>query len=69
MHNKKTSHGGARSGAGRPSIDGPTRTLSFRIPVADLDALEKAGVTNFSRFYIEAGKKEIKHLKKKAPSR
>lgn len=65
MHDKNNPHGGARSGAGRHPIDGPTRILSLRVPVADIEALEKAGVTNLSRFYIEAGKKEIKRLKKK----
>jgi len=57
-------HGGRRPGAGRPSADGPTRTMTFRIPIADLEVLEKAGITNLSRFYIEAGKKVIKRLKK-----
>jgi len=61
---EKNNHGGVRLGAGRPSLEGPTRTLTFRIPIADLEALEKAGVTNLSRFYIQAGKKAIKRLKK-----
>jgi hypothetical protein len=67
MVNKKNTHGGARKGAGRKPVDGPTRTLTFRIPIADLDALDNAGVINLSRFYIEAGKKAIMRLNKKSP--
>lgn len=61
---KKSTHGGSRPRAGRPSLDGPTTTLTFRIPTEDIDRLKAAGVTNISRFYVEAGKKAIKRLKK-----
>lgn len=61
----KPTHGGSRPGAGRPSLDGPTKTLTFRIPAEDIDRLKALGVTNISRFYVEAGKKAIKLLKGK----
>lgn len=63
MENKKP-RGGARPGAGRKSLAGPTRTLTLRIPEIDLDALAAAGIDNLSRFYVEAGKKAIRRLKK-----
>lgn len=61
---EKPKHGGARKGAGRPTLNGPTRTLTMRIPQSDLDALEAAGITNFSAFYVKAGKAAIRRLKK-----
>lgn len=61
----KTKHGGVRPGAGRPSLDGPTKTLTFRIPTEDIERLTAAGITNISRFYVEAGKRAIKRLKAK----
>lgn len=63
----KQNHGGKRTGAGRPSLNGPTKTLTFRIPLADIKALQSAGVTNISRFYVEVGAKAIKRLKKTKP--
>lgn len=60
---KKSKRGGARPGAGRPSLDGPTTTLTFRIPDEDIKRLKEAGISNISRFYVEAGKKAIKRLK------
>lgn len=63
MKNKKPTRGGARPGAGRPSLSGPTTTLTFRIPDEDIARLRAAGITNISRFYVEAGKKAIKRLK------
>jgi len=64
MDNKNAMHGGPRKGAGRKPLNGPTRTLTLRIPIADLEILEKASITNLSRFYVEAGRKAIKRLKK-----
>lgn len=61
---QKTNRGGARPGAGRPAAEGPTRTLTMRIPEADLLVLEAAGVTNLSQFYVQAGKRAMKRLKK-----
>lgn len=64
MESNKSTRGGARPGAGRKALAGPTRTLTLRIPEADLLALEAAGVDNLSRFYVEAGRKAIGRLKK-----
>lgn len=61
---KKETHGGVRPGAGRKSILGPTKSLAMRIPIADLDFLQQAGIENLSQFYIEAGRKAMKKLKK-----
>jgi hypothetical protein len=61
MNNQPT-RGGSRPGAGRPSLDGPTTTLTFRIPNDDIERLKKAGVTNISRFYVMAGRKAIRRL-------
>lgn len=63
---KKATHGGARPGAGRPSLVGPTRTLTLRIPSGDLEKLEKAGIANLSRFYVDAGNKAIKKMLKRS---
>lgn len=64
MDKEKKQRGGSRPGAGRPSLDGPTTTLTFRIPDEDIATLKAAGITNISRFYVEAGSKAIKRLKK-----
>ena len=48
MEEKKTTHGGARKGAGRkPAYDEPTTTVAFRVPVSTketIDAMKAAGV-------------------------
>jgi hypothetical protein len=64
LENKIKARGGARIGAGRKPTEGPTRTLTLRIPAVDLQALEAAGVINLSQFYVQAGKKAIKRLSK-----
>lgn len=59
---KKKSHGGSRPGAGRPSTNGPTRTLTLRIPEEDIYALKSAGIDNLNRFYVDAGKEKIARM-------
>lgn len=39
---KKTTHGGARQGAGRPLLDQATTTISFRVPMEMADDLKIA---------------------------
>lgn len=61
---EKIKRGGARPGAGRKPALGPTKSLAMRIPQEDLNFLQQAGIDNLSQFYIDAGRKAIKRLKK-----
>ncbi len=45
---KKTNHGGARSGSGRPKKE-PTKTV--RVPVSKITAIKKLCTVDMERFY------------------
>lgn len=62
---QKTTHGGARPGAGiRKNPPPPTRTIAFRILESEIKILLQAGIDNPGTFFREAGSKAIKKLKK-----
>lgn len=62
---QKTTHGGARPGAGiRKNPPPPTQIIAFRILKSDIAILLQAGIDNPGNFFREAGSKAIKRLKK-----